>query len=346
MKKLIREYQELCSLGLPTSEVVPLALDLLQRMMGGIYSGFAWVDENFDIKDFFFLTPVSENAMAVYFEQFHNHKETEVVASFADALKNKIPLVNYARMGKKLFNSSLYADYFSLVGLHHVVRVSVIDGDSRYGMLAGGRSRTDCPYSEYEEQTYCLAARLLAQAFELERIQKLICAETVDTKTEGFLLIDKSGKIMHGCELGLRLFYAATQIRGLPETTRISLPVALVAEACKGGISRGIFLSNNRGQFLFRPVMLNSASETGESIIAVTVKQRCSMAMRLWQETERFNLSGRERQVTVFLGLDYSYDAIARYLGLSRNTIDTYIKRLYVKLKISSREQIVRILFL
>ena len=56
---------------------------------------------------------------------------------------------------------------------------------------------------------------------------------------------------------------------------------------------------------------------------------------------ESFRLTAREAEITrcVFNGLDEA--AIARACGLSAHTVNTYFQRLYRKLGVSGREQLV-----
>lgn len=53
------------------------------------------------------------------------------------------------------------------------------------------------------------------------------------------------------------------------------------------------------------------------------------------------HLSPRECQVVSNLAQGYSYAQIAKQLAISENTLKTYIKRLYKKLKVHNRTQAV-----
>ena len=57
--------------------------------------------------------------------------------------------------------------------------------------------------------------------------------------------------------------------------------------------------------------------------------------------TESLRLSPRERQVTQGVLEDLKESAIARRLGISRHTVHTHIERIYHKLTVSSRVQLV-----
>ena len=52
-------------------------------------------------------------------------------------------------------------------------------------------------------------------------------------------------------------------------------------------------------------------------------------------------LAPRERQVLEYLVEGYSYKEIAVQLGLSIGTVSTYVNRIYTKLHVSSRREVV-----
>lgn len=52
-------------------------------------------------------------------------------------------------------------------------------------------------------------------------------------------------------------------------------------------------------------------------------------------------LSTQEQQVLELCSKGYSYEEIARLMALSRNTIETYVKRIYRKLQVHSRSEAV-----
>ncbi len=61
-----------------------------------------------------------------------------------------------------------------------------------------------------------------------------------------------------------------------------------------------------------------------------------------WDSTERtLNLSGREREIAEAVFDDRTESAIARDLGISPHTVHTHVERLYRKLAVASRTQLV-----
>jgi len=348
MNRRMKEYEQLCSLGLPTREVVPLALDLLQQMLGGSMTCFVWSDNRCEAQDSYILEDIPADCPRVYAEVFYNRREVEMGPRFSDMLRGGIALVNFSSFGSKMFNSAMHSELLKDYGLRHLTRVSVIDGERRYGMFAFSRGMGDRAHSLKEEKLMLHAARHLAYAFALERAGGLVRGETADNDETGFILLDGAGRIQHGSKLGLHLFQEATRADGLSHQAaeiRNSLPEALAANARQGQPAEEVLIANRRGEFVFRPFSLSSTSADQDALVAVTVRRRGSMATRLWQASRNFNLSGRERQVAVLLGVGKRYNEIASHLGISRNTAESYVRRTYEKLGANQREQLIRTLF-
>jgi DNA-binding CsgD family transcriptional regulator len=57
--------------------------------------------------------------------------------------------------------------------------------------------------------------------------------------------------------------------------------------------------------------------------------------------SESLQLSRRELEIIQFVFADEKDGNIAGSLGISRHTVDTYVRRLYAKLEVSSRPQLI-----
>lgn len=354
MKKRLREYEDLCTLGLPTRELVPQTLQLLQGMLGGPQLAFIWANEHLEAVDVYSHVSAalaSSRLFAeqgrLYAEEFYNRREGELGPTFSEILKRKIPVQNFSETLHHHHRSALHAECFRPLGFRHAIRAPVIDGENRHGMFAFLRARDEPAYAERDEQILVRAARYLAYAFELEKAGRLVGGEEQEDLETGFLLLNAQGALLHGCDRGLRLFYDATRADGLaqqPSSLIETLPVALAERAARKGPSAEIRVSNRRGTFDFRPFPMRSVSAASGGVVAVTARRRGSLAASLWQASAHYGLSGRERQVAVLLALGLGYDDLAQRLEVSRNTAVSYVRRAYEKLGINQREQLVRTL--
>lgn len=51
--------------------------------------------------------------------------------------------------------------------------------------------------------------------------------------------------------------------------------------------------------------------------------------------------SPREKQITEYLVMGHTYGSIAHRLGISPHTVDTYVRRIKVKLSVANRSQLI-----
>lgn len=77
------------------------------------------------------------------------------------------------------------------------------------------------------------------------------------------------------------------------------------------------------------------------STIARHVLRRFQGQPEVQQENEEKHLSTRESEVLQHIAMGYSYKDIARKMGISPNTVPTYIKSIYRKLEVNSRGEAV-----
>jgi len=350
----LREYEDLCTLGVPTRDLIPRGLELLQRALGGAQLCFIWANEHLEAVDAYSHIPIGLATSRIFTEQtqlyvdeFYNRRERELGPTFSEVLRLRIPVQNFSETLQLHNRSSLHAECLRPIGFRHAIRAPVFDGEHRHGMCAFVRASDEPAYTKRDEQTLVLAARYLAHAFELEKASELIEAGSAEGGDVGFLLLGAHGELLHACDLGLRYFFDATRADGLNQgagSLAESLPVALVDRVAEKVPGRSILVSNRRGSFVFRPFSMRSASAAIGAPVAVTVRRLGSLKASLWHASARCGLSRRERQVAVALAQSAGYADIASQLDVTRNTAVSYVRRIYGKLGVSSRDQLVRAL--
>jgi DNA-binding CsgD family transcriptional regulator len=57
-------------------------------------------------------------------------------------------------------------------------------------------------------------------------------------------------------------------------------------------------------------------------------------------------LSAREREVVAYLAAGFTHDQTANRIGLSPHTVDTYVRRVRVKLGAGNKAELIRLVFL
>jgi DNA-binding CsgD family transcriptional regulator len=165
------------------------------------------------------------------------------------------------------------------------------------------------------------------------------------TTAAGFLLLDSSlNPISFNAE--------ATQILSYPENVAgLQRPdVFLAAKIHSTLLNRpgfgdapfvAEFRSGRRRYFCRAFVVDTQAKEPGQPSIAVLLERGPSGLVPLRRVIGQFNLTPREREVLEYLLQGMSSKAIADRMGLSPNTVKTFLRLIMIKMGVTSRSAIV-----
>jgi len=343
MTKLMRDLECLCELALPGSELVTIAVDLMETIMAGTQFCFTRANNRYEVIDCYMRRPYPDHLALRYAQEFHDQREAEVGPTFSDMLRHRIELVNYSALGERFTRSALFQEIYLPMGLVHSARASVLGQTAVYGVLSCSRTNAKKPFSSTDEKKLLLMAQWLGAGLDREVKTESFRSETADSLGEGLLLLDSTGRLLKGCPVGLRLLHEATRANGagqqpLPLGQRVLGELA--DQVCSDAVAAEKLIANHRGQFGFRASVVRALGGERSAKVVVQVRRQGSMASRLWLESARFGLSARERQMAVWMGLGWGYSEIGAHLHLTRNTVVSYVRRLYEKLGIALREQV------
>lgn len=343
MTKLMRDLECLCELALPGSELVTIAVDLMESVMAGTQFCFTRANNRYEVIDCYMQQPYPDHLALRYAQEFHDRREAEVGPTFSDMLRHRIELVNYSALGERFTQSDLFREIYLPMGLMHSARASVLGQTAVYGVLSCSRTNAKNPFASADEKKLLLMAKWLGVGLDREVKTESTGLETADRLGEGLLLLDSSRRLLQTCPVGLRLLREATRANGAgqqPLPLEQRLLGELADRVCSDAATVEKRIANHRGQFGFRASLVRALGEDRSAKVVVQVRRQGSIASRLWLESARFGLSARERQMAVLMGLGWGYSEIGAHLHLTRNTVVSYVRRLYEKLGIALREQV------
>jgi DNA-binding CsgD family transcriptional regulator len=91
---------------------------------------------------------------------------------------------------------------------------------------------------------------------------------------------------------------------------------------------------------VFRAYWLDNGNPL-DSLIGLTIKHQVPLPMKVMGQMERFPLSRRQMQICLLLALGYSDADIARHMTMTINTAITHNRRIYDKLKVHNRGELI-----
>jgi DNA-binding CsgD family transcriptional regulator len=223
-------------------------------------------------------------------------------------------------------------------GFTHAVILFLHEGGTLFGLAGLERRRGEPAFDEHDrarlEQLAPFAVAGARRQIQYDELSREASALRALGKVAGALyVIDRDQR---------RVIWAADRESGIDWEDDVEPIEALLVDAAEQLLS-----ARERGDALPTPLRLPS----GGAIAAVSSLEgdpvfrgaRCAVVRVATQKAAAFEgLSKREREIARLLVSGYSGVNVAALSGLSENTVRTYVRRLYGKLGVNNRADLVR----
>jgi len=130
-----------------------------------------------------------------------------------------------------------------------------------------------------------------------------------------------------------------------------SLALAYFRQLCQslGGIFHGqdspppsLTRINSRGRFVFRAQWLDPVNHDQGRLIGVTIEHHEPMILHQFRALKDLPLSSTQKEVGLMLVQNHSQEHIGRHLNIKPTTVKDHVRKIYEKLGIHHREELVR----
>ena len=223
-------------------------------------------------------------------------------------------------------------------GFTHALLLFLHEGGTLFGLAGLERRANEPPFDEKDRaQLELLAPFAIAGArrqVQYDELSREAAALRALGKIAGAIyVIDRDRK---------RVVWAADRENGIDWEEDVSPVEGLLVDSAEQQLT-----ARAKGDALPTPLRLPS----GGSVVAVTALEgdpvfssaRCAVVRVATQKAAAFEgLSKREREIARLLVSGYSGVNVAALSGLSENTVRTYVRRLYAKLNVKNRADLVR----
>jgi DNA-binding CsgD family transcriptional regulator len=347
----VSDVRQLCGLGLPAQEVMPSLLATLHRFIPSYTNLFDWVDDKCQISNYYSEGPACPDSARLYFEEFYNKREQEVMPAFSDHIRTARGVINSV-FTPAFYRSDFYNEIWRPRQVHHKLEAIIRQHERPLGSLVLYRRADEPPFSRREEQLLSRVIPYIAHAVAHGGEYQGQYDASGET---GLVVANERGAILYSCPQGRRLLYLATHATVDPRTvvTESESPdvtYLLGRLACAlVDIDRGVAAAppvlhhrNGWGTFVFHAHWLEEAAESGKGLIGVTVERRVPFPLRIAHALQEFPLSTRQKELCAFLAQGGTYSGIATLMHLSEHTVVSYARVIYDKLGLSGRDKLVR----
>ncbi|RMF87287.1 MAG: LuxR family transcriptional regulator, partial [Nitrospinota bacterium] len=348
--------RQLCCLGLGGQIVIPAVLQQLHTLVSSYGNTFFWIDDQHQIVNMYDETSMDPGLISRYLQEYVDKAEQEVMPSVSEWLRTGGEITTTERfVSRRFYESALYHEIFHPLRYHHTAYVFVREQERILGILALHRAPGESRYTAREERLLVSLIPYLAHALHGPEEGPY---EVIEGRETGLLVFHPSGRLEYLSRQGSRLLFLATHPRVSAQTVRpargpLRVPADLV-RLCQ--VLQGVFNGdphadrppvwhhrNPWGQFTFRAYWLEPL-QGEQGLIGITVQRHEPVLLSALRQMQALGLSAREMEVGmgVFRGL--APPEIAGQLYLSVHTVLDHIRRLYSKLGVHSREELVKVL--
>lgn len=239
---------------------------------------------------------------------------------------------------KELEKTEFFNDFLMKDGLHHGINVYAYDGDLNIGDLRIWRAKNRPDFGKREAALLDIIlpyfrnalrnVRNISMASESEKFWQHLLA---DTDTALFLFDEKGNLIFRNKN--------ATSIQ---ETLSDNDYKAFYNRVCL--MAKGDLSVTQWGPYFLSVLTLLFPPHDSRPVTAVMAYQARPSKIDCYSLVSRWRLSSREAQICLLVCKGLTDQEIASVLGISFSTVRTHLKRIFTKLDVTTRSELIYVL--
>jgi DNA-binding CsgD family transcriptional regulator len=356
----LHTLQTLCGLGLHPEVLVPAFLEALHELVPSSRNLFDWTDEQGRLVRYFIEGPIDTQIAQLYFDEFHNRREAEVMPAFDSLRRSPAGIRSADELDHPgFFASALYNEIWRPQGLRTRLEAVVRSGDGRLlGSLVLYRGPGERRFSRDDEQRLAavlpaFAAGLAAAGAAVADDRHVASPEPAET-----LLLTLDGQLCHASTGAERLLLMAA---GGASRDRLSRPLAQLGAplvpmlllrlreraaqqltpegraAAALAPAPSIVHETPAGQFVARGELLRAAQPGGAPLAQLTLRRLEPHRVALERALRALPVTPGQMAVCRGLYAGLTQAEIGRRLGVAPATVIDHTRKVYRTLDIGSQ---------
>lgn len=335
---------KLCSLELTPQVVMPTLLAALRVVIPSHSAGVFWVDDAGEMIALYAERMLPPDAMAAYHEHYYRHSEDGFVAAFRRRSEAADPVTRHS-FAEAEHQSGYFRNVLARLDAYHVLYGILRKGGRPIAQLSLYRGRDDGPFGSDAASTLRLLLGHLGLAVARGPVPQPRDDSIMVEESLG--VVDARGRVISGTDTWLRLVRLAAIDRVSPRDARQEAPIieAFLERTSKEALdlasaasaSHQISRETNWGRFEIRAYCLVDRLGHRADQVGVLVRRGEPRTLTLIRGAANSPLSPQQREVAVHLAEGRTNPEIARFLGLSANTVQYHVKQVYGRLDVVER---------
>jgi DNA-binding CsgD family transcriptional regulator len=361
MKRMsaIAHFRQLCCLGLGPQAVMPSLLSAMHELIPSETNGFFWAGESGHLTDFMPEYVIPE-VIATLLDNFDGLVEQTLPLNFAATMLHGRPVGNLLpAFNQGFYRGDLYHLIYRPYNLHHAIDGVVRDAPNGRGMGAFvvGRSARQPEFSAAEKDTLNRLLPYLAHAMHPrdERGKNDFENDFADNGESCLVILDQRAQVAYISPRARQILYLATHPGAGATDAQQGKADARVAAPLRSVFTNLIRISQERdaappvvhlrsprGRFVFRAHWLEPGTASTDGLVGVTVQHQEPLALVMMRKMHAAGLSEKQEQICLLLAQNHSFGSIATQLHISHATVKDYADRIYRKLDVHTRDELLQ----
>jgi DNA-binding CsgD family transcriptional regulator len=350
----IAHLRQLCCLGLDSEAVMPELLSGLRNLVPSSNSAFYWTDTRGSPQNVYqeYILP---SAIQLQMEAYHlfqgaNEPSIEALTGGSLAVGNIRRIQTREYFQRSNTHNLVCKPHGHRYNLDGIVR----DSGKPRGMLllfreAGGRD-----FSADDERMLNSLLPYFNHALIPATVSNL---QYVNAEDSGVVIADAGGRVLHLTRSAHRLLtYVMNPRLGpgavwrqpetlLPESVqRLCRDLVRIQAGCEAP-PPAARIDNAWGRFSFHAQFLDAQALQGGTgtacNIAIVIRREEPLTLRIMRRLKDSPLSARQREVALRLALGDDTPTLRRTLGISAETLRDHVRKIYRRIEVHNRQQLI-----
>ena len=352
--RAIAALRALCSLNLHAEVLVPAVLEALHQVVPSQRNLFDWTDEHGRLVRYFIEGPIDAGIAQLYFDEFHNRREAEVMPSF-DSLRRQPPGVRGADElnHAAFFRSALYNEIWRPQGFHTRLEAVVRGRDQRLvGSLVLYRAPGEARFTAEDERRLALVLPAIAMGLQAGGPARADEPHVPSPEPAETLLLTLQGEVCHASPGAHRLLLMA---EGGASRESLSRPMGSLASrlvpmllhrlrqqalddapAIPAPPPTSIAHETSAGQFLASGRLLRALMGGQAPLAQITLQRLEPHRVSLERALRTLPISPGQMAVCRQLYHGHSHEQISQRLGVATATVVDHVRKVYQALDVRS----------
>jgi DNA-binding CsgD family transcriptional regulator len=346
----LAHLRQLACLGVGAGIAMPDVLEVITSVVPSGNNMFLGTDDSYLCRSLVMLHSTPDLLETLFAKRATDYK------SFCDhhegwwrAAPSAVTLDDEGAAYPGLHKSPVYFECMRPFGQHHLLEGLVRKGGRPAGYLHLCREHSARKFSQKDVTRLASVLPYVALTLSDRPTPDMLYAPAAAT---GVLVIDAKGRIQHhslGAETLLR-YALSPQLRegkasresvfGIVAQLLRRLRVSMTSVSVEAGEAPLIEVRNDRGLFTFRAHWL-TGDEYGASCRACVIIDHAEpLPLRIMRGLAQLPLSPAQKRVALLIACGRTRERIAKELCLSQETVKDYARRVYARLGVHDRHQL------